>query len=80
MSRVAALISAKEVRDNRQYRQKEIADQTGLTESTLSRMVNGVGLKAVGLGKAIALADWLGVDVKDLYEVTTGDEPEREHA
>ncbi len=69
MSRLASLISAKEVRDNKRYSQKEIADQTGLTESTLSRMVNGARMDTVALGKAVKLARWLGVKVVELYEV-----------
>lgn len=69
MSRIPALISAKEVRDNRRYKQTEIAEQTGLTESTISRLVNGVGMETVAFGKAIKLAKWLGVKVDELYEV-----------
>ena len=69
MSRVAALISAKELRDNRRYKQAEIAKQTGLTESTISRLVNGIGMETVAFGKAITLAKWLGVKVDALYEM-----------
>ena len=69
MSKVAKLISAEEMRDNRRYKQVEIAEQTGLTESTLSRLINGANMEAVALGKAVVLAKWLGVDVTDLYEV-----------
>lgn len=69
MSRVASLISAKEMRDNRRYKQAEIAKLTGLTESTISRLVNGIGMETVAFGKAIILAKWLGVKADDLYEV-----------
>lgn len=68
MSKVPGLISAKEVRDNKRYKQSEIADQTGLSESTVSRLINGANIETVSLGKAVILAEWLGVPVTELFE------------
>lgn len=70
MSNIPKLIAEKEIRDNKRYKQIDIANETNLSQSMISRLIKGnVKLENVTLGVAIPLAEWLECSVEDLYIV-----------
>lgn len=68
ISRLPLLVSEKEVREKRQkrYTQKEIAEETGLSPSVISRWMRGGEIFGPQLETAHTLAKWLGVDIEEL--------------
>lgn len=67
-SHVKSLVDAKRQRDGAAYPQREISMMTGLSETTVSRLVAG-SIGDVTLARVVALAMWLGVSVDAMYEV-----------
>lgn len=48
---------------------RKIAPEVGVTYSDLSRASGG---KQIGVGKVIALCDWIGVDIRTFYQAPDG--------
>jgi transcriptional regulator with XRE-family HTH domain len=67
-NRIPILLSQKEVRDERRYKQKEISERTGLSESMISRLMRETDLGGVNYASARAIAKWLGVSTDDLAD------------
>ena len=70
MSRFPLLVSQKEVREQRMHRysQKEIAQQTGVSESVVSRWMTGKGFEGTSIEVAGRLARWVGVSIEELTQ------------
>lgn len=69
MSNFASLLARKEIRDNRRYKQSEIAQALSMSPATISRWFNGKDISDSTISTAKKLADWLGCDLHDLIGV-----------
>lgn len=56
----------KEAIERSGLKRKEIAEQSGVSEATISRLLSG-DVRTPGVDVAIKLADTLGADVKELF-------------
>ena len=63
---IPMLLSQKELRDGRRYRQKDIAIGTGLSEGMVSRLMRDGDISHMTYGAAKAIAKWLGVSTDEL--------------
>jgi transcriptional regulator with XRE-family HTH domain len=66
LNKIPMLLSQKELRDGRRYKQKAIADGTGLSESVISRVFNENDITNLTYGSAKVIARWLGVPMEEL--------------
>jgi transcriptional regulator with XRE-family HTH domain len=66
VNRIPVLVSEKEVRDGRRYKQKEIAIVSGLSESMVSRLMREPEIGGITYDTARTIAEWLGVSTDDL--------------
>jgi len=63
---IPMLLSQKELRDGRRYRQKDIAMGTGLSEGMVSRFMRDRDISHMTYGSAKAIARWLDVTTDEL--------------
>ena len=63
---IPMLLSLKELRDGRRYRQKAIAIGTGLSEGMISRLLRDEDISHMAYGSAKAIAKWLNVSTDEL--------------
>lgn len=75
MSRLMVLLSQKEQRDGKRYKQKDIAAATGLSPATITRWMND-DIEGSNLATVRKLCDWLDCDVGDLVQYKRGGEVE----
>jgi transcriptional regulator with XRE-family HTH domain len=81
-NKIPSLLGKKEARDNMRYKQIEIANETGLSQSLISRTMRSKTLDKLWLSEANILANWLGCSLYDLFEIadegsfSPSDEPE----
>jgi transcriptional regulator with XRE-family HTH domain len=66
VNKIPMLLSQKELRDGRRYRQKDVAIGTGISEAVVSRVFNDNDIVNLTYGTAKALAKWLGVSMEEL--------------
>ena len=66
VNRIPVLVSAKEVRDGKRYKQKEIAIASGLSEPIVSRLMRETEIGGITYSTARMIAQWLGVSTDDL--------------
>jgi transcriptional regulator with XRE-family HTH domain len=66
LNKIPMLLSQKELRDGRRYRQKDVAIGTGISEAVVSRVFNDIDIVNLTYGTAKALATWLGVPMEEL--------------
>jgi transcriptional regulator with XRE-family HTH domain len=66
INRIPVLVSEKEVRDGRRYKQKDIAIGSGLSESMISRLMREDDIGGVNYASARIIAEWLGVSTDAL--------------
>jgi transcriptional regulator with XRE-family HTH domain len=66
VNRIPVLVSEKEVRDGRRYKQRDIANGTALSESMISRLMREPDISGVNYASARIIAEWLGVSTDDL--------------
>jgi transcriptional regulator with XRE-family HTH domain len=71
---IPMLLSLKELRDGRRYRQKAISIGTGLSEGMISRLLRDGDISHMTYGSAKALAKWLGVSTDELGTEIPDDE------
>lgn len=70
VSNIPKLVAEKEIRDNKRYKQVDIAEATNLSTAMISRLVRGtVKIENVTIGVAMQLSSWLDCTVEDLYTV-----------
>jgi transcriptional regulator with XRE-family HTH domain len=69
-------LTQKEMRDGKRYKQIEIARESGLPQSILSRMMSSPDLSNFTLASAKLLAEWLGCSIEDLYKEPEADSEE----
>lgn len=65
-NRFSTLLSQKEIRDGRRYKQKEIADTVHVSPSTISRWLKGGNIEKSSIKTAKQLCDWLECDLSEL--------------
>jgi transcriptional regulator with XRE-family HTH domain len=68
ISKIPKLLTQKELRDERRYKQKDIADGTGLSEGMISRLLRHKDISNLNYESAKAIANWLGVAMEELGE------------
>jgi transcriptional regulator with XRE-family HTH domain len=66
INQIPVLVSEKEVRDKRRYKQKEIAIASGLSESMVSRLMREPEIGGITYDTARTIAEWLGVSTDAL--------------
>lgn len=68
MGIILTLVTRKELRDGKRYKQREIAAQTGISEAMISRLLRDqIHVDDISLGTARAIANWLECTIDDLY-------------
>jgi DNA-binding Xre family transcriptional regulator len=65
MSRFAVLVAKKEIRDNKRYTQAEIANATGLSPSSISRLMKG-DIEGASMKTVRVICEWLECEVGEL--------------
>lgn len=73
MSRFQELLSQKELRDGRRYRQTEIATAIGVSNSTITRWLQSRDVSSSSLLVALKLAEWLNCEVGELVYMENGE-------
>jgi DNA-binding Xre family transcriptional regulator len=68
-SRLRQLVAQKEIESGTRIMQKEIAQQTGLDEHTISRWMDVKPLKRIEVEPMVALLRWLGCTINELLYV-----------
>jgi transcriptional regulator with XRE-family HTH domain len=68
-NRIPSLLARKEMHDNKRYTQRDIARDTNLTESLISRTMRSKTLDSLSLADAYMLAEWLGCSIYELFEL-----------
>jgi transcriptional regulator with XRE-family HTH domain len=66
LNKIPMLLSQKELRDGRRYKQIDIANGTGLSVSVVSRIMNDRSIGGMTYATAKAFAKWLGVSMEEL--------------
>jgi transcriptional regulator with XRE-family HTH domain len=66
MTRLPQLLAAKEIRDNRRYTQKEVADASGVSPTLISNWMNGKNVERSTVETVLRVADWLGCTLDEL--------------
>jgi transcriptional regulator with XRE-family HTH domain len=72
LNRIPRLLTEKELRDGKRYKQKDIAIGTGMSEAVVSRVFNDNDIANLTYGSAKALARWLGVSMEELGQEEAG--------
>ena len=67
-SNIQYQLAAKEMRDGKRYKQAEIAQETGLSHTMVSRLINSPTLEHFTFGSIALMAEWLGCTVDDLMK------------
>ena len=68
LNKIPKLLTQKELRDERRYKQQDIVDGTGLSKSMISRVLNNDDISNLTYESAKAIAKWLGVSMEELGE------------
>ena len=66
LNKIPMLLSQKELRDGRRYRQKDIVDGTGLSSTIVSRVMKDKDIGGLTYASAKAFAKWLGIPMEEL--------------
>ena len=70
MSRIPQLVLNKKARDGIDYKNVEIAEALGISDAMVSRfMRDKIDVEKMAFATALAWADWLECDVRDLAEM-----------
>lgn len=70
MSNLEALVANKAARDGRMYKNKEIAEAIGVSESTISRLMNSKNIESTTLRVILHLCVWLECEIADLITIS----------
>lgn len=77
MNNIPVLISLKQARDKRHYKNKEIAEAVKVSESMVSLIIqNKINIGGMKLETAYAFADWLECGIDDLIGRVPSDKPQ----
>jgi hypothetical protein len=68
LNKIPMLLSQKELRDGRRYKQKDIVIGTGLSGTIVSRVMNDKDIGGLTYASAKAFAKWLNVSMEELGE------------
>ena len=68
LNKIPMLLSQKELRDGRRYKQQDVIKGTGLSKSMISRVFNDNDISGLAYESAKAIAQWLGVAMEELGE------------
>ena len=66
LNKIPKLLTLKELRDDRRYKQQDIADGTGLSKGMISRLLKHKDISSLTYESAKAIAQWLGVSMEEL--------------
>lgn len=79
-NKIPRLLTEKELRDDRRYKQKDIANGTGLSEGMISRVMNDKDISMLSYGSAKVIAEWLGVSMEELGQeaISESETPQNE--
>ena len=66
LNKIPKLLTLKELRDERRYKQQDIADGTGLSKGMISRVLHNKDISNLTYESAKAIAKWLGVAMEEL--------------
>lgn len=69
MNRFTILLAQKEQRTGKRYKQKDIADETGISTATVSRWINGEDVEHSSLNTVKKLCEWLDCDICELVYI-----------
>ena len=67
-NRIPELLTHKELRDKTRYKQRDMAQATGLTEAAISRIMKHETIDNVTYASLVVIAEWLGVSMEELAE------------
>jgi transcriptional regulator with XRE-family HTH domain len=73
INNIQIMLAQKELRDGKRYKQIEIARESGISQSVLSRMMSSRDISGFTLETAQLLAEWLGCAIEDLYKKPSSD-------
>jgi transcriptional regulator with XRE-family HTH domain len=76
VNKIPELLIQKMMRDKRRYSQHDVAVGAGLTDPTISRIMNYKTIDNVPFASLIQIAAWLEVSPLELYELREVDEDE----
>ncbi len=71
-NKIPMLLSQKELRDGRRYKQQDMVNGTGLSKSMISRVLSDNDISSLTYESAKVIANWLGVSMEELGQ--TADE------
>jgi transcriptional regulator with XRE-family HTH domain len=69
INNIQIMLAKKELRDAKRYKQLDIARESGISQSVLSRMMSREDISHFTLETAHLLAAWLGCAIEDLYKI-----------
>lgn len=69
MINLEGLVANKSARDGKRYKNKEIADAIGVSESTISRLMKGRNIESTSLRVIVDLCEWLNCDLAELVQI-----------
>jgi transcriptional regulator with XRE-family HTH domain len=68
INNIQIMLAKKELRDAKRYKQLDIARESGISQSVLSRIMSKEDIGGFTLETAHLLAAWLGCSIEDLYK------------
>ena len=68
INNIQIMLAKKELRDAKRYKQLDIARESGISQSVLSRIMSREDISGFTLETAHLLAKWLGCSIEDLYK------------
>lgn len=71
-NRFQTLVSAKEIKEGKRFKQKEIADGAGVSAQIVSRWMNNVDIEITTLEIMMKLCAWLGCQLSELVVLEDG--------
>lgn len=77
-SRLGQIMLEKSAEAGRRITAQEISEATGITESTLSKWVNGEPMRQVRAEVVDALCNYFGISMTELIYLDENDDPEKE--
>lgn len=68
------LLAQKEMGENKRYTQKEVAEGMGVSETTVSRLMNNKDVDVLRIKTVLRVCNWLGCSIEELGIVLLEDD------